>query len=72
MIGSSFSASAATPISLNRDEYERLRSDPLLFGIKPGHAIEDVEDVVAQAERFHIVRKHENGGRIAIVTDPRG
>ena len=59
-------------ISLNRDDYERLRSNPLLFGITPGHAIEDVEDVVAEDERFHIVRKRENGGRIAIETDPRG
>jgi hypothetical protein len=59
-------------ISLERAEYERLRSDPLLFGVKPGHEIEDVEDVVARNERFHTVRKHEEGGRIARESDPRG
>jgi hypothetical protein len=58
-------------ISLRRAEYERLRSDPLLFGIKPGHAIPDVEDVVDENERFQTVRKHEEEGRIARVTDPR-
>jgi hypothetical protein len=58
-------------ILLDRAEYEQLRADPLLFGVKPGHAIEDVEDVVAEDERFHTVRKREDGGRIARETDPR-
>jgi hypothetical protein len=58
-------------ISLTLAEYERLRSDPLLFGVKPGHAIPDVEDVVAEDERFHIARKHEDEARIARATDPR-
>ena len=39
-------AGCTESISLTRAEYERLRSDPLLFGVKPGHAIADVEGVV--------------------------
>jgi hypothetical protein len=35
-------------ISLTPVEYERLRSDPMLFGLRPGHSIPDVEDVVAE------------------------
>lgn len=59
-------------ISLSHGEYERLRSDPLTFGVKPGHVIPDVEDIVAKAERFHTVRKHEEEAPIARATDPRG
>jgi hypothetical protein len=58
-------------ISLTLAEYEGLRADPLLFGVKPGHAIPDVEEVVAENERFQTVRKHENAGDIALATDPR-
>jgi hypothetical protein len=59
-------------VFLTRTEYERVRSDPLLFVVKPGHAIFDVEYVVAEDERFQTVRKHEDEGRIARETDPRG
>ena len=59
-------------ISLNQAEYERLRSDPLTFGVKPGHVIPDVENIVEENDRFHTVRKHEDEGRIARATDPRG
>jgi hypothetical protein len=58
-------------ISLTFAEYEQLRADPLLFGVKPGHTIPDVEEVVAENERFQTVRKHENAGDIARATDPR-
>jgi hypothetical protein len=58
-------------ISLTRAEYERLRSDPLLFGVKPGHAIADAEDVVDVDDRFQMVRKHRDEGVIARATDPR-
>jgi hypothetical protein len=58
-------------IQLSRGEYERLRSDPVLFGVKPGHGIPDVEEVVADEERFQIVRKFEDEASIARATDPR-
>jgi hypothetical protein len=58
-------------ISLSRSEYEALRSDPLLFGIERGHGIPDVEEVIAENDRFQTVRKHQDEGRIARATDPR-
>jgi hypothetical protein len=64
-------AGCTESISLTRAEYERLRSDPLLFGVKPGHAIADVERVVDANERFEIVRKHHDEGMVARATDPR-
>jgi hypothetical protein len=38
-------------------EYERVRSDPVLFVIRPGHAEPDVEEVVGAADEYEIVRK---------------
>jgi hypothetical protein len=58
-------------ISLSREEYEQLRSDPLLFAVEPGHEIEEVEEVVAVGERFNTVRKLGSGARVARKTDPR-
>jgi hypothetical protein len=64
-------AECTESISLTLGEYERLRSDPVIFGIKGGHAIPDVEEVVGENERFQTVRKHEDEGHIARATDPR-
>jgi hypothetical protein len=58
-------------ILLTRAEYERVRSDPLLFAVKPGHGAADVEHVIAEDERFEVVRKHEHEAEIARRTDPR-
>jgi hypothetical protein len=63
--------SCTESISLTRAEYEQLRSNALFFGVKPGHAIADVEEVVAVEERFEMVRKHRDEGAIARATDPR-
>ena len=65
------SADCTESISLGHSEYEHLRADPLIFGVRPGHAIPEVEVVVAEDERFHTVRKRPNEGRIALETDPR-
>jgi hypothetical protein len=59
-------------IALRDDEYEHVRSDPLLFAVKPGHEIPDVEELVESNDRFSIVRKHASEGAIARLTDPRG
>jgi hypothetical protein len=64
-------AECTESISLTLGEYEQLRVDPLLFGIKGGHAIPDVEEVVGENERFQTVRKHEEEGHIARAMDPR-
>jgi hypothetical protein len=58
-------------IQLRDEEYEHVRSDPLLFAIVPGHEILDVEEVVAENQRFYVVRKHVAEAELARDTDPR-
>ena len=65
-------ASCTEPISLTREDYEAVRSDPLLFAVKPRHEILEVETVIAERHGFIVVRKHENEGAIAKESDPRG
>jgi hypothetical protein len=64
-------ADCTMAISLTAPEYEEVRADPVLFAILPGHAIPEVEDVVAEGDRFHVVRKHAEEQKIARATDPR-
>jgi hypothetical protein len=64
-------AECTEPVSLAAPEYEEIRADPVLFAVLPGHAIPEVEDVVAEGDRFQVVRKHAGEGRIARATDPR-
>jgi hypothetical protein len=59
-------------VSLSADEYERVRSDPVEFFVKPGHEIPDVEEVVETHDRFLLVRKHVEERDIARQLDPRG
>jgi len=62
----------AEQIELSVDDYERVRSDPTLFVIRPGHEIPDVEDVVEQSDRYAVVRKHEGDeADLARATDRR-
>jgi hypothetical protein len=64
-------ADCTNTIPLRDEEYEHVRSDPLLFAIVRGHEIPDVEEVVAEKERFNVVRKHVAEGILAKETDPR-
>ena len=64
-------ADCTEAIALTPSEYERVRADPLLFAVVPGHEIPDVEEVVSESKRFYVVRKHEGEARIARITDPR-
>lgn len=59
-------------LSMSPADYEELRADPAHFAIVPGHDIPDVEQVVAEREGYHVVRKTAGvPRRIAEVTDPR-
>lgn len=58
-------------VRLTAEEYERLRSDPMLFAVLDGHQIEDAEDVVARTDRFLTIRKHEDVADIVTAADPR-
>jgi len=59
-------------VPLSSDEYERVRSDPVEFFVKPGHETPDVEEVVETHDRFLLVRKHVEERDLARQTDPRG
>jgi hypothetical protein len=64
-------AACTDTIPLRDEEYEHVRADPLLFAIVPGHEIPDVEEVVAENQRFFVVRKYVEEGILAKQTDPR-
>ena len=59
-------------VSLTDAEYMKLRSNPATFAVVPGHALEDVETVIEETDRFHIVEKHPREAAIAEATDPNG
>jgi len=53
-------------------DYEALRSDPTLFAVAPGHAIPELETVVAADGPYEVVRKEVGKATdIAVETDPR-
>jgi hypothetical protein len=59
-------------ITMSLAEYERLRSNPTWFAIKPDHEVPDVEDVVEKRQGYDIVRKHDGvPADIARAEDPR-
>ncbi len=58
-------------IGMTIPEYERVRSDPLLFAVVPGHETEDIEDVLARQARYFVIRKHAETHDIAEGNDPR-
>jgi hypothetical protein len=59
-------------ISLTDAEYMKLRSNAATFAVVPGHALEDVETVIEETDRFHVVEKHPRETAIAEATDPQG
>jgi hypothetical protein len=65
-------AACAQQIDLDVPTYERVRADGALFVIVPGHQIEDVEDVVEQADTYMVVRKKAGDPEdLAQALDPR-
>ena len=53
-------------------DYERLRSDPTLFAVRPGHEIDAVESVVEERPEYHVIRKRPGRPQeIAQQADPR-
>ena len=60
-------------IAVTKDEYERIRNDPLLFAVVGEHVILDIEQIVTENDRFTIVEKRQGTpAEVAIRTDPRG
>jgi hypothetical protein len=59
-------------VALTDAEYVKLRSNSATFAVAPGHALEDVERVIKETDRFHVVEKHPREAAIAEATDPNG
>jgi hypothetical protein len=59
-------------VDVTLTDYERIRRDPELFFIFPGHDAPDVEDVVEQGPGWEIVRKKSGDpADLATELDPR-
>jgi hypothetical protein len=48
-------------IEVELDDYRRLRADPALFAVLPGHETEATEQVVERHGAYVVVRKHAGG-----------
>ena len=59
-------------ITLTNSEFVRVRSSPATFAVVPGHALEDVETIIEETDRFQVVEKHPREAAIAEATDPNG
>lgn len=62
----------ADVVPLTLDEYERVREDPLLFALVPGHELAEAEDVLVRERRYVVVRKKAEAAPIVENDDPRG
>ena len=61
------------PIAVTLAEYESVRADPRQFAVVRGHVMADVEQVVAQTNRYTVVAKREGTpAAVAVEEDPRG
>ncbi len=58
-------------MTLTRQEYEAVRSSPILFAVLPGHVVPDIETVVMRTGCFAVVQKNPSERKHAIATDPR-
>jgi hypothetical protein len=58
-------------LELRLSEYERVRSDGLLYIVARGHELPDVEEVVERRDGWQVVRKVGEAGEVAEETDPR-
>ena len=58
-------------LELSIAEYEAIRRSPVQFPIKPGHDYPEFERVVEEHERYAVVEKFGEAGRLAAEFDPR-
>jgi hypothetical protein len=60
-------------IAITIAEYESVRADPRQFAVARAHVMADVEQVVAETDRYAVVAKWEGTpAAVAIEEDPRG
>jgi hypothetical protein len=58
-------------VTLDRHEYEAVRSNPRLFFVVSGHEIPDVETVIDEHDGWVVVAKNPEVSETAVATDPR-
>ncbi len=58
-------------ISVPAEVYERVRSNPRQFLVRPGHEHAEIERVVTTTDRYAVVEKTGSAGTIADRTAPR-
>jgi hypothetical protein len=61
----------AEHIEVSLSEYERVRAEPKLFLVRPGHAKPEVEEVLEHHDGYDVVRKDGPAGEVAEELDPR-
>jgi 5-bromo-4-chloroindolyl phosphate hydrolysis protein len=60
-------------LAITLAEYESLRADPRHFAVAHDHVIADLEQVVAETDRYAVVAKREGTpAEVAVEEDPRG
>jgi hypothetical protein len=60
-------------IAMTLAEYESVRADPRRFAVARDHVMADVEQVVAETDRYTLVAKREGTpAAVAVEEDPRG
>ena len=64
-------ASCIERIEMSTAEYEELRRHPNRFAVLRGHGDPDVEEVVADNDRYLTVAKIGDGAKAAADSDPR-
>ena len=60
-------------IAMTLAEYESVRADPRQFAVARDHVLAEVEQVVAETDRYTVVAKREGTpAAVAVEEDPRG
>ena len=62
----------ADPLTITRSVYERARSDPMQFVVRPEHIVPEAETVKEKGDGFWILYKNEDVRPIVEASDPRG
>jgi len=64
-------AGCSERVELTSEEYERVRSDPTHFVLRPGHQVDSVEHVLRREGDHLVVANHGTAATSAGRTDPR-
>jgi hypothetical protein len=59
-------------IDIKLQDYERIRAHPRRFIVAIDHEMPAAESVVERHEKYLVVEKHGDAGRVADQEDPRG